>query len=71
MTQFIVTLADNGYAVESDNGEFLSVYQGENIPDQMAHEFIAELEDCITNGAASRFRVSVTVEPLEGYKLTE
>lgn len=71
MTEYIVTLADNGYIVESDGGEFLSVYEGDESQRRMCEEFVAELRDSINKGVSSRFKVEVKVTPIEGYKFSE
>ena len=71
MTEFTITLADNGYIVEYDDGEFLSVYQSETISKEMLEEILGELVDDINNGVASRFRVKVDITPLEAYKFTQ
>ena len=71
MTEFTITLADNGYIVEYDDGEFLSVYQDEKISKEMLEEILGELVDDINNGVASRFSVKVDITPLEAYKFSQ
>ena len=67
MTEFIITIADNGYVLESD--DFLSVYESEgNIPNNMCAEILGDLMDMIDNSGVCRFKVVIDVEPLEGYK---
>lgn len=71
MTEYIVTLADNGYIVESDGGEFLDVYEGKSPSEEMCENLLAELLVSIEKGVSSRFKVEVKVTPIEGYKFSE
>lgn len=64
-TEWIVTLADNGYVLETNDGDFLCVYESDSIPDNMAQELIGELEHEVENGTANKYKVTVTVESYE------
>lgn len=59
-----MTLADNGFIVDSDGTKtvFEQKYK-DDIPQKMLEEILAEMIDCIINGGAMEFDVRIEVEP--------
>ena len=63
MNEYIVTAADNGYIVESEEPAMRLVYEGGNeLPLRMMRELLADLEHAIEQGENSRFKVRIDVE---------
>lgn len=66
MTEYIVTLADNGYIVESDEPAMRLVYEGgSGLPLRMMNELLGDLDHAIEQGENSRFKVRIDVERYE------
>ena len=63
-----IILADNGYIVEYDNGDFLSVYQSQDVTNEMCRDLLGELIDEINSGTSSRYKVKIDVQRVSGYK---
>ncbi len=70
MSEYIVTLADNGYIVESDEPAMRLVYQDDYnetdsiLPLAMMRELLADLDNAIEHGEGRKFKVRViVVEP--------
>lgn len=66
MTEYKVTLADNGYIVEYDN--FKEVYMssfadGDGMPLKMMECLLAELIDSINHDPRPEFTVTINVDP--------
>ena len=62
MSEYIVTTADNGYIVESEEPAMRQVYEGGNeLPLRMMRELLADLEHAIEQGENSRFKVRIDV----------
>lgn len=63
MSEYIVTTADNGYIVESEEPAMRLVYEGGNeLPLRMMRELLADLEHAIEQGKGSKFKVRIEVE---------
>lgn len=66
MSEYIVTLADNGYIVESDEPAMRLVYEGgSGLPLRMMNELLGDLGYAIEQGESCKFRVKVGVEVYE------
>ncbi len=66
MSEYIVTLADNGYIVESEEPAMRLVYEGgSGLPLRMMRELLADLDHAIEQGEGSRFKVTIDVEVYE------
>lgn len=66
MSEYIVTLADNGYIVESDEPAMRLVYEGGNeLPLRMMRELLADLDHTIEQSEGSKFKVRINVERYE------
>ena len=72
MTEYKVTLADNGYIVEYSTSDrpWVDVYQvdeheyeNQTIPTEMMREMLADLIMGIQQGISSEFTVKIDVEP--------
>lgn len=67
MSEYIVTLADNGYIVESDEPAMRLVYQDDYnetdsvLPLAMMRELLADLDNAIEQGEGSKFKVRINV----------
>ena len=62
MTEYIVTTADNGYIVESEEPAMRLVYEGGNeLPLRMMRELLSDLDHAIEQGENSRFKVRIDV----------
>lgn len=66
-TDMTVTLADNGYIVQTEAS--LCVYESAphtsgKPPRAMLDDILSDLLNTIDEGAATKFRVQVTVEPV-------
>lgn len=66
MSEYIVTLADNGYIVETDEPAMRLVYEGGNeLPLRMMRELLSDLDHIIEQSEGSKFKVRINVvEPL-------
>ncbi len=63
MTEYIVTTADNGYIVESEEPAMRLVYEGGNeLPLRMMRELLSDLVHAIEQGENSRFKVRIDVD---------
>ena len=63
VTEYIVTTAENGYIVESEEPAMRLVYEGGNeLPLRMMRELLADLDHAIEQGENSRFKVRIDVE---------
>ena len=63
MTEYIVTTAENGYIVESEEPAMRLVYEGGNeLPLRMMRELLADLDHAIEQGEDSKFKVRIDVE---------
>lgn len=62
MSDYIVTLADNGYIVESEEPAMRLVYEGNELPLRMMRELLADLEHAIEQGENCKFKVRIDVE---------
>lgn len=63
MTEYIVTLANNGYIVEGEEPAMRLVYEGGNeLPLRMMRELLADLDHAIEQGEGSKFKVRIDVE---------
>lgn len=71
MSEYIVTLADNGYVVESDEPAMRLVFQDElgktnnDLPRAMMRELLADLDHAIEQGEGCKFKVTIDVERYE------
>ena len=67
MATFKVTLADNGYIVQTD--ESLTVHEDnlkcDNLPTSLKDELLGELIGCVHNSGACVFEVNIDVKELE------
>lgn len=61
-----ITCVDNGYIAEFEDETY--VYEDEirshNIPSSLTNELLRELNRAVNDGHATKFRVTVSVEPL-------
>lgn len=65
MTEYIVTLADNGYIVESEEPAMRLVYEGgSGLPLRMMNELLGDLSHAIEQGEGSKFKITINVEKL-------
>lgn len=70
MSEYIVTLADNGYVVESDEPAMRLVYQDELgktnnvLPLAMMRELLADLDNAIEHGEGCKIKITINVEEL-------
>lgn len=65
MTEYIVTLADNGYIVETDEPAMRLVYEGgSGFPMRMMNELLGDLSHAIEQGGGSKFSVKIEVKNL-------
>lgn len=63
VSKYIVTLADNGYIVESEEPAMRLVYEGGNeLPLRMMRELLADLDHAIEQGENCKFKVRIDVE---------
>ena len=62
MSEYIVTTADNGYIVESEDPAMRMVYEGNELPLRMMRELLADLEHAIEQGENCKFKVRIDVE---------
>ena len=63
MSEYIVTLADNGYIVESEEPAMRLVYEGGGgLPLRMMNELLGDLGHAIEQGEGSKFKVRIDVE---------
>ena len=63
MSEYIVTTADNGYIVESEEPAMRQVYEGGNeLPLRMMRELLADLDHAIEQGENSKFKVTIDVD---------
>lgn len=68
MSEYIVTLADNGYVVESNGPAMRLVYgdynneTGSVLPLAMMRELLADLEHAIEIGGSGKYKVKFEVE---------
>lgn len=62
MSEYIVTTADNGYIVESEEPAMRLVYEGNELPLRMMRELLADLEHAIEQGENCKFKVRIEVE---------
>ena len=66
MSEYIVTLADNGYIVESEEPVMRLVYEGGGeLPLRMKNELLGDLGHAIEQGEGSKFKVRIDVERYE------
>ena len=71
MSDYIVTLADNGYIVESDELAMRLVYQDDYnetdsvLPLAMMRELLADLDNAIEHDEGCKFKVRIDVERYE------
>lgn len=66
MSEYIVTLADNGYIVETDEPAMRLVYEGGNeLPLRMMRELLSDLDHAIEQGESCKFKVRIEVEVYE------
>ena len=71
MSEYIVTLADNGYIVETDEPAMRLVYQDDYsrtsnvLPLAMMKELLADLDHAIGQGESCKFKVRIDVEVYE------
>ena len=71
MSEYIVTLADNGYIVESEEPAMRLVYQDDYnetdsvLPLAMMRELLADLDNAIEHGEGCEFKVRIDVEKYE------
>lgn len=63
-TEYIVTLADNGFIVSYDKDNFITVYESKDPTYEMLAELMGDLLDRIVQGDADKFKVTVKVENL-------
>lgn len=70
MSEYIVTLADNGYIVESDEPAMRLVYQNDYnetdsvLPLTMMRELLADLDNAIEHGEGRKIKITINVEEL-------
>lgn len=70
MSEYIVTLADNGYIVETDEPAMRLVYQDDYnetdsvLPLAMMRELLADLEHAIEQSESCKFKVKIEVKNL-------
>lgn len=65
MSEYIVTLANNGYIVESDEPAMRLVYEGgSGLPLRMMNELLGDLSHAIEQGEGSKFKITINVEKL-------
>ena len=70
MSEYIVTLADNGYIVETDEPAMRLVYQDDYnetdsvLPLAMMRELLADLDHAIEEGGGCKFSVKIEVKNL-------
>ena len=70
MSEYIVTLADNGYIVESDEPAMRLVYQNDYnetdsvLPLEMMRELLADLDNAIEHGEGRKIKITINVEEL-------
>ena len=71
MSEYIVTLADNGYILESEEPAMRLVFQDELgktnnvLPLAMMKELLADLEHAIEQSESCKFKVRIDVEVYE------
>ena len=64
-TKATIEMADNGYILHLiDNPDMLSVYEGARLQDRMYAELFCDLQELIDNSEYTKFKVTVTIEPL-------
>lgn len=60
-----MTLADNGYIVETDEPAMRLVYEGgSGLPLRMMNELLGDLSHAIEQGEGSKFKITINVEKL-------
>ena len=66
MTEFILTLANNGYLLENKTNSILTVHEEKDgkTPRSLFNEILGELEYRIDEGDACKFSVNVEVSPI-------
>lgn len=70
MSEYIVTLADNGYIVETDEPAMRLVYQDDYnetdsvLPLAMMRDLLADFECAIEEGGDGRYKVKFEVEKI-------
>lgn len=66
MTEFILTLADNGYLLENKTDNILTVHEEKDgeTPKSLFNEILGELVYRIGEGDTCKFSVNVEVSPI-------
>jgi len=65
MSEFTLTIAENGYLLECEDEPVLKlVYEKTGMPYEMMKEILADLEQEIENGESDKIKITINVEEL-------
>lgn len=70
MSEYIVTLVDNGYILEIEEPAMRLVYQNDYnetdsvLPLEMMRELLADLDNAIEHGEGRKIKITINVEEL-------
>lgn len=65
MSEYIVTLADNGYIMESNEPAMRLVYEcGSELPLRMMNELLGDVANAIEKGESDKCKITIKVEEL-------
>lgn len=65
MSEFTLTIAENGYLLECEDEPVLKlVYEETGMPVKMMQEILSDLEQEIENGESDKIKITINVEEL-------
>lgn len=65
MSEFTLTIAENGYFLECEDEPVLKlVYEETGMPYKMMKEILCDLEQEIENGESDKIKITINVEEL-------
>lgn len=65
MSEFTLTIAENGYLLECEDEPVLKlVYEETGMPYKMMKEILCDLEQEIENGESDKIKITINVEEL-------
>lgn len=65
MSEFTLTIAENGYLLECEDEPVLKlVYEETGMPYKMMKEILCDLEQEIENGESAKIKITINVEEL-------
>lgn len=65
MSEFTLTIAENGYLLECEDEPVLKlVYEETGMPHNMMKEILCDLEQEIENGESDKIKITINVEKI-------